>query len=106
MKRILLIPTFLGFVFMAKAQNISVEKSTSDVQIGILGLYGYNEAKLTNTISLRSELGFDFGYWKGIVYPKAGFLLVPTITAEPRLYYNLSRRVKKSKSIAGNSQQP
>ncbi len=103
MKQIFLILTFLGFTFMAKAQNTSVEKSTSGVQIGILGIYGYNEAKLTNTIAFRSELGFDFGYWDGIVYPKAGFIFVPTITAEPRLYYNLSNRVKKSKSIAGNS---
>ncbi len=95
--------TFCGLTFIAKSQNTSVEKSTSGVQIGILGGWFYNEAKISNKITLRSELGLDAGIF-GIMHRyEVGYILIPDITLEPRYYYNLNKRVTKSKSIAGNS---
>jgi len=35
------------------------------IQTGFLGIWVHNESKLSNTISLRSELGFDSGFWGG-----------------------------------------
>jgi len=86
-----------------KAQEISVEKSIFGVQTGFLGVWGSHEAKLSNSIVLRTELGFDSGIWGGDFYDKTGFLLTPVITAEPRWYYNLKKRENKFKRIDGNS---
>jgi hypothetical protein len=103
MKYFLLILTCCGLNFIAKSQNASVEKSTSGIQIGVLGSWFYNEAKLSDKISLRSEVGLDAGIF-GIMHRyEVGYILIPDITVEPRYYYNLNKRVAKSKSIAGNS---
>ena len=81
----------------------SVEKSIFGIQTGFLGIWANNELKLSNTIALKTELGLDAGLWGGSFYDKTGFLLAPVITAEPRLYYNLKKRVGKGRSIKGNS---
>ncbi|MEZ0007550.1 hypothetical protein ABH942_002932 [Flavobacterium sp. 28YEA47A] len=87
----------------AKSQTASVEKSLFGIQTGFLGVWAHNETKLSNQIVLRSELGLDSGIWGGDYYDKTGFLMTPVITVEPRWYYNLNKRVAKSKRIDGNS---
>ena len=91
------------FTFFSKAQNASVEKSTFGIQIGTLGIWAHREVKLTNEIALRAEIGMDAGFFGGSFYPKNGYLMTPVITLEPRWYYNLDKRVSKSKNISGNS---
>lgn len=91
------------FTFFSKAQNASVEKSTYGIQIGTLGIWAHREVKLTNEIALRAEIGMDAGFFGGSFYPKNGYLMTPVITLEPRWYYNLDKRVSKSKNISGNS---
>lgn len=103
MKKILLTLTFCGLTLIAKSQNASVEQSTFGIQTGFLGIWAYNETKLSNQIALRSELGFDAGIWGGDFYDGTGFLLAPVITLEPRWYYNLNKRERKSRRIDGNS---
>ncbi len=105
MKRILLTLTLCGLSLIAKSQNTSVEKSTFGVQTGVLGIWAYNEAKLSNTIALRTEVGFDFGIWESTYYDDydSPFLLTPVIVVEPRFYYNIKKRAENSKSTDGNS---
>ncbi|AXO79604.1 hypothetical protein DZC78_04085 [Olleya aquimaris] len=103
MKKILLILIFCGLTLIMKSQNASVEKSTFGIQTGFLGIWVHNESKLSNQFALRSELGLDTGIFGSDVNDINGFLLVPTITAEPRWYYNLNKRENKSKRIDGNS---
>ncbi len=106
MKKILITFTFLLLTFVSTSQTTktaSVEKSTYGIQTGLLGAWIYNEAKLSNSIALRTEIGFDFGVWKSAFYENSSFLLTPVITLEPRFYYNLDKRLKKSKTIDGNS---
>lgn len=105
MKKALLIFALCGLTLTAKSQNTSVEKSTFGVQTGVLGIWVYNEAKLSNTIALRTELGFDFGIWETTYYDdyNSSFLLTPVIVVEPRFYYNLKKRSENSKRIDGNS---
>lgn len=103
MKKTLLTLILCGLTLIAKSQNTSVEKSTFGLQTGILGIWAYNEAKLSNTITLRTELGFDFGVWESTFYDDAPFLLTPVIVIEPRFYYNLKKRSNESKRIDGNS---
>lgn len=103
MKRILFTIALCGMTLIAKSQTASVEKSTYGIQTGFLGIWAHNESKLTNSIALRTEIGFDSGIWGGDFYDGTGFLMTPVITLEPRLYYNLNKRVKKSRRIDGNS---
>jgi hypothetical protein len=103
MKRILFTMALCGMTLIAKSQTASVEKSTYGIQTGFLGIWAHNESKLTNSIALRTEIGFDSGIWGGDFYDGTGFLMTPVITLEPRLYYNLNKRVKKSRRIDGNS---
>ncbi len=103
MKRILLTLTFCGLTLIAKSQNASVEQSTYGIQTGFLGIWVHNESKLSTHFALRSELGLDTGIYGSDVNDVDGLILVPTITVEPRWYYNLNKREKKSKRIDGNS---
>lgn len=103
MKKILLFMIFCGSVFIAESQNASVEKSTSGIQTGALGIWVHKEMKLSDQIALRAEIGMDAGIWGGMFYPKTGYLITPGITLEPRWYFNLNKRKSKSRSIAGNS---
>lgn len=86
-----------------KSQDASVEKSIYGVQTGFLGIWLHNESRLTNTITLRSEIGFDSGLWGGTYYDYTGFVMTPVLTVEPRFYYNLKNRQVKGRRISNNS---
>jgi len=89
--------------FSGKTQDASVEKSIFGIQTGFLGIWTYNEFKLTNKISLRSEIGYSSRIWGGSYFDNNGFLMTPIFSVEPRLYYNLETRNRKSKQINRNS---
>jgi len=105
MKKTILTLLFCGITIIANSQNqnASVEKSVYGIQIGVLGIWVHNEIKLSDKIALRGELGLDSGIFGGSFYPKTGYILTPVITLEPKWYYNLDKRVSKSKNITGNS---
>jgi hypothetical protein len=103
MKKITMIIIVCGMASIAQSQNASIENSIYGVQIGVLGVWAHNESKLSNQIALHSEIGFDSGIWGGMFYDKTGIVFAPVITIEPRWYYNLNKRVKKSRRIDGNS---
>lgn len=105
MKKMVLSLTLCGLALIAKSQNTSVEKSLFGLQTGVLGVWAYNETKLSNSIALRTEIGFDFGIWETTFYDSydSPLLLTPVIVIEPRFYYNLQKRSEKSKRIDGNS---
>lgn len=105
MKKVLITLTLCGLTLFAKSQNTSVEKSTFGIQTGVLGIWVYNEIRLSNSIALRTELGSDFGIWETTFYDDydSPFIQTPVVVLEPRFYYNLKRRQEKSKRIDGNS---
>ncbi|MCW3789239.1 hypothetical protein [Plebeiibacterium sediminum] len=103
MRKYILICCFIQLTFIAKSQSASVEKSVYGIQTGILGIWGHNEAFLSKSLALRSEIGFDSGIWGGTFYEKTGFLMTPVLTLEPRYYYNLNKRERKTKRIDGNT---
>lgn len=105
MKEKITVLLFLFVILTANAQTASVEKSVFGVQTGFLGLWVNHEAKLTNSIALHSEIGLDAEMWyhKDSFYEDFGFVASPVLTLEPRWYYNLNRRVNKSKKIENNS---
>lgn len=101
MKKILLLLTFFVLILTVKAQNASVEKSAFGIQIGTFGVWFHNEVRLNNQFVLRSEVGFSSEFIDG--NKGMGFLMAPGIYLEPRWYYNLNKRLSKSRNIAGNS---
>ena len=105
LRKTLLTLTLCALTFIAKSQNTSVERSTSGLQTGVLGIWAYNEARLSSTIALRTEVGFDFGIWETTFFDSynSPFLLTPVIVLEPRFYYNLKKRSENSKRIDDNS---
>lgn len=102
MKKIITL-TLTCITLSTQAQETSVEKSTFGAQTGFLGIWVHNETRLSNSIALRSEIGFDSGIWGGDFYDKTGFLLAPVLTIEPRFYYNLDRRHLKDKKTSNNN---
>lgn len=102
MKKFLILLILVGLTFSAKSQNASVEKSVTGIQTGFLGIWVHREMKLSNPIALRAEIGMDFGFWSGDFYPKSGYAFTPVMTLEPRWYYDLNKRFRKSKNISGN----
>ncbi|MDR3309639.1 MAG: hypothetical protein LBS80_06775 [Tannerella sp.] len=109
MKRVFIITIALfgvSGVFDVKAQNNGVENSFWGVQTGLLGVWAHSETRLTNKLAFRTEAGIDAGFW----YTKStwfgensGYALIPVLTLEPRLYYNILKRQTKGKSIVHNS---
>lgn len=87
-------------------QEFSVERSIFGIQTGLVGIWGYNEYRLANQISLRTEVGIDLITIKrtsSIGDEKINYLAAPNLSFEPRWYYNLKKRAADGKSIAGNS---
>lgn len=100
MKKLIVTLLFCALFLVSKAQetqNASVEKSIFGVQIGFLGVWVNNEARLSDKFALRSEIGFNAGILNN------DFFMAPVITLEPKFYYNLNKRVTKSKDISANS---
>ncbi|RNC86322.1 MAG: hypothetical protein ED556_08490 [Winogradskyella sp.] len=103
MKKYLLAICLIVFLSKTKAQEASVETSVYGLQIGILGFWAHNEARLSNAIALRSELGVELGYNDSVLASQSGFYGGISIIVEPRWYYNLNRRISKNKRIDGNT---
>ena len=57
---IILLFLFLGSSGL-KAQNYSVEESLYGIQTGVLGLWAYNELRLADEFSFRTEIGIKCG---------------------------------------------
>lgn len=88
---------------MTSQNKATVEKSIFGLQTGFLGLWVHNEYKISDKIALRSEFGLDAGLSGGGAYNSVNYLLAPSLSLEPRFYYNLNKRVKKGRSISKNS---
>lgn len=85
----------------------SLETSINGIQTGFLGLWLYNESRLSNEFALRSQIGFDFRV-EGVrefesFGPNDDFYGILHLSVEPRWYYNLDKRRKKGKTINRNS---
>jgi hypothetical protein len=104
MKKIFIVLILCGLTFITKGQEASVEKNSYGIQSGILGVWIHNETRLTNEISLRSEIGFDGNIYYNYYYGLSDYItILPVITVEPRWYYNLEKRLAKSKNTENNS---
>lgn len=92
--------TFLTLLLLSTSnlfsQESDLEKSIWGIQVGINPLGIHNESRLAKDISLRSEIGFGFGFSGN------SWAVMPQLMLEPRYYYNLNRRNKKNKQTRNN----
>ncbi len=103
MKVLLLTLILSTMTLLTYAQNVSVAPSTFGIQAGPIGIWAHNETRLSSSIALRSEVGFNSSILNSDYMDHTGLLMRPEITLEPRWYYNLQKRANKSKRIDGNS---
>jgi len=102
MKKKILFTCLIMSVNYLSSQQTSVEKSIFGIQAGF-GIWAHNEFRLSDDIAFRTEIGFDGAIWDGMYYESTGFLLAPSISIEPRWYYNFEKRASKDKRTDGNS---
>ncbi|QQS51118.1 MAG: hypothetical protein IPM71_16425 [Bacteroidota bacterium] len=86
----------------AQTQQASIEERMFGVQAGFFGIWGNYEKKLSNTTTLKTEIGLDYGLWLE-ANEYLGYFFAPALIVEPRYYYSLQKRQAKSKRIDGNS---
>lgn len=98
--KITLLVLLIGSI-AANAQD-TVEKSLFNLQTGGVGLWGSHEAKLGNAFALRTEIGFDLWEYEASNGEKST-AFVPSISLEPRWYYNIAKRAEKGKTTRRNS---
>jgi len=108
----LLIAIFCATAFTINAQDIktdtdtpaaSVEKSVFSVQTGLVGVWANNELRLSNQFALRTEIGLELLSFDNAYTDETKYGAAPSISVEPKWYYNLEKRVRKGRNIAGNS---
>jgi len=88
-------------------KQVSIEKSINGFQTGFLGIWLYNESRLSHTFALRSQIGIDFRLEGVGQFESAGpnddFYGILHLSLAPRWYYNLKNRFNKAKSVKRNS---
>ena len=72
-------------------------------QLGYLGAWVYAELPLGRSVVARLEAGLDAGYRGGSFFKENIVVGAPVLSAGPRWYYNLDKRVAKEKRTAGNA---
>ncbi|WP_109829310.1 hypothetical protein [Reichenbachiella versicolor] len=79
------------------AQEATIEKSITGINVGLSGLSLSQEKRFTPTFSLRLEAGTGYARMQG------SNVWYPYFAIQPRWYYNLEKRVSKTKNIRSNS---
>lgn len=80
----------------------AVVESFYGIQTGLLGIWGHREIRIDDEFALRAEIGLESHLWIGFD-EETIFAMRPSLTLEPRWYYNLEKRTEKSKRTAHNS---
>lgn len=91
---------------------ISVEKHLLSLQIFPTGLNYETKLAAKHTFSVQAQLGYSFAFGISKTYYSNGtskssssayIAVIPQVVTNYRFYYNLAKRDRKGKNIAGNS---
>lgn len=95
------------FLFIAHGVNAqqpgTVEKNIFGVHAGLLGANVYDEMRLSDKAVIRADISLDASIWGGTMYEKTGFLMVPSLSLEPKYYYNITKRADAGKNTKNNA---
>lgn len=97
-----LVSLFCLVFVQTRSQDIDkarTEISVFGVQTGFLGFWAHHEWGITESIAIRTEVGWD----AEIIFRDESLIFAPVISLEPRHYYNLLNRQKKGNRTDGNS---
>lgn len=92
-----------SLLFSQEKEKIKLDKSIIGFQIGLFGGDLYNEARISNNISIRTQISLNPSLWGGDLYSETGFALTPSISISPKIYYNLNKRAEKGYNTINNS---
>jgi hypothetical protein len=105
-----LIATMTACVFfaanVAAQEEACVEKNIFGIQAGVIGIWVNNELKLSNSIALRSEMGFEMTNWTigRSFYGNDNEAIIPLVlSVEPRYYFDIKKRYSNGLRIDNNS---
>lgn len=105
-KEYLLILVFFlkTFFTLSQTKEPKTIENIYGFQIGFVGAWGYYEAVLQDNFTLKTELGIDGSYsYSSADIPKSQYTFLPSISLEPRWYYNIEKRQKLGKSVENNT---
>ncbi len=103
---------FLSVLFIhsvaAQESETTVEEGLASIHVGIFGSWLAYEQAIGSQFTINSQLGLEGGFAIGssrLSSQTSNFLyiLTPTLTIEPRFYYNSSKRMRKGKKTFNNS---
>lgn len=103
MKRFLFLLFFIVAAASSYAQDGEVKKNLAGVQIGLFGLDLYDEIRMTNKAVLRAEASLFPSLWGGVLHPKTGYAIYPSVALMPKYYYNIQKRAEKGKATRNNA---
>ena len=109
MKRLFILSILLCVTFFSSAQennpqSASVEQSLWSAQATLFGLWITNEARLSDEVALRSQVGLSGGYTQTYATDYSFlYMLIPEIELESRWYHSIDRRASKGRNTANNS---
>ncbi len=103
MKKTLFITLLLTLPFISKSQDAPLEKTMFGLQTSLTGIWIFNESRLSNHFTLRTELGINTLLYTKNSNREFGFITNPELIVEPRWYYNFSKRQSESKNTKFNS---
>ena len=103
MKKLLVLAFTVFFTqwALAQEQKASLEKGLASVDIGFLGSWLTYERQVGDQLTLNTQLGLEGGFFGG--GGEFNYAFTPTVSVEPRFYYNFSKRVAKQKKTINNS---
>lgn len=94
----------LSYYSKSQEKETQLTKSIISADIGFLGIWVNYERHLGGLFTLKSGIGFEGGFGiSSSLDVDNYFILIPTLRAEPRYYYNFSRRVQKEKKTSFNA---
>lgn len=98
---VLAILILMSQIAFAQDDQKALEKSLASIDIGLLGSWLTYEKSIGNQLTINTQLGMEGGFFGGT--GDFNYIFTPTITVEPRFYYNFNKRVRKGKKTVNNS---
>lgn len=97
---ILLISVLFSHSVWSQENETTVEESLASIHIGLLGTWLTYEKAIGDQFTINGQLGLEGGFLGGS--GEFNYIFTPTVTLEPRWYYNLNKRKSKGKNTVNN----
>jgi len=98
---VLLFSILVSQICIAQDDQKSLEEGLASINIGAIGAWIDYEKPISNQLTISTQLGMEGGFFGG--GGDFNYVLTPTISVEPRFYYNFNKRARKGKKTINNS---